>query len=96
MTDWPDAVARVLAALITTAGQVLMYLLMWRVFKWWAYERTWMDNRRGAPGPKALLRRIWCRHAHVARTRDPYGRHCTLCVECGTDVNAGKPREEWR
>ena len=69
---------------------VVLYLMVTRV------TETLKKGAGPLPSTKVLLRRIWCRHRHVARTRGRYGQSMTACVRCSKDVNAGKPREEWR
>lgn len=86
---------RLLSGLASLAIMVAWYYLVWRIFRWWAYERPGIV-RGGLASPRVLLRRLYCRHNVLARGRDPYGKHTVLCCACGTDVNAGKPREEWR
>lgn len=82
----------ILLSMFLTVAQLWMF---WRVFCWWAYERPGI-NRGGSPQPKILLRRLWCQHRHLVKTRDPFGRHIVACARCSTEVNAGKPSEWWR
>jgi hypothetical protein len=51
---------------------------------------------RHKPTGKVAIRRLWCRHRHVSRIKDEYGRAYTACTACGHDVNQGKFKEEWR
>jgi hypothetical protein len=86
-----ETVFRLLAFGLTTVQLVFFY----KVFRWWAYERPAI-SRGGTASPRVLFRRLWCTHRHVYRSRDPYGKQSTFCLRCNVDVNAGKPREEWR
>jgi hypothetical protein len=45
---------------------------------------------------RMFLRRLYCRHHHVFRSHDRWGRHYTGCTRCGEDVNKDKQPEEWR
>lgn len=81
-------------AVAMTVG-LLQLVIFYKVFRWWAYERPGI-SRGGTASPQVLLRRLWCRHHHVARGRDSYGKTSTICVRCNIDVNAGRPSEEWR
>jgi hypothetical protein len=86
-----------------TTGLVIVLAMYWLMFKFLRKIVGRFDDQFGSPTlnrtkstEKQLLRRFFCKHHVIARTRDPYLRNYTACVECGKDVNKGKPRHEWR
>ena len=93
--DWTKLI---LSTLVQCAGLGVMLAqtyLFWRIYRYWVYERPAI-NRHGPVSPRVLFRRLWCSHRVVVRGRDAYGKQSTFCASCNTDVNAGKPSEEWR
>lgn len=93
--EWVRVGVQVIGMVFSVGMSLLQVYIMYRVFRWYAYEKPGI--RRGDPAaPNVLLRRLFCKHRVIARVKDPWGRQYTGCAACGTDVNAGKRREDWR
>lgn len=91
--EWVELVLGVLLNLLSLALTVLWLMVLWKVYEHFT-QRLPGDNVR--LGPRAAIRRLYCKHRIVARVRSPLGRMYTACARCAKDVNMGKPQEEWR
>lgn len=91
--EWVELAFNVIMGTLSLGISILWILVLWRVYEHFT-QRWASDGIR--MGPRAAVRRIYCKHRHVARVRSPLGRWYTACVRCAKDVNAGKSREFWR
>lgn len=89
---WAYVAAQFLLGVGGLAVSVVQLYIMYRLLS------NFIDAKgKSVPDPRTIVRRMLCRHrGALARGRDRYGKHTTMCARCGADVNAGKPREEWR
>lgn len=94
--DWVKFCFEVVFAVVGFAFNVWMVFMVYRMLQTGFKAMNPVLARTATPSFSIFLRRIYCKHHVVARTRDPYGRHFTQCARCGIDVNADRPRGEWR
>lgn len=93
--EWIDLFFDILFRAVGLAATAFFYYMVWQM--WSHYSRPMAYKGGPKIGIKCMVRRLWCHHTSVARVKDPHtGRNYTACTYCATDVNEGKPQEEWR